>query len=445
MIGAETGGAEPRVGCVDTATEPVDARPASPLSLVFGQGRSDHALFVGARCRPCSSATRRGGCYHTAQDELGGRRLRQARASRPDHDPPGRPRSPTPHAPADVRRQPAGRHLRRRGAVHRRARPVLAGLGALPSGRPAERSTNFDTVHRIVADGAAAFGSDDVADFLRRGRLNSCHTCCTAPRRATATVRRPRGSSGPSHGVARGHPPRRCQGALVAFCHCDRHPPEPQPPGRQEEARSRGRLKRPPAKKPPASRAHAQGAAAPAAATLGDRILDALAAASRGHGADFAGLFCVVVGLVAGLGIYARCRRPGRAGRSPTASACSSAQHACSPRSCWSVVGILLDPGRARPAGDRRRRRCHGGGRRADRARRHSFARLVFGGTLLAVAGLGLLHLARHAPDLGAGARALADSAGYLGALVGVPAARRARPGGARPCCSPPSASPARS
>jgi S-DNA-T family DNA segregation ATPase FtsK/SpoIIIE len=37
------------------------------------------------------------------------------------------------------------------------------------------------------------------------------------------------------------------------------------------------------------------------------------------------------------------------------------------------------------------------------------------------VAGLGLLHLGRHAPSFSDGHRALADSAGYLGALIGAP------------------------
>jgi S-DNA-T family DNA segregation ATPase FtsK/SpoIIIE len=51
----------------------------------------------------------------------------------------------------------------------------------------------------------------------------------------------------------------------------------------------------------------------------------------------------------------------------------------------------------------------------------HPFARFLFGTTLLAVAGLGLLHLIRDAPPIGSGRDALADSAGYLGALVGGP------------------------
>ncbi|MBP7631656.1 MAG: hypothetical protein KA758_14475, partial [Acidimicrobiales bacterium] len=71
-------------------------------------------------------------------------------------------------------------------------------------------------------------------------------------------------------------------------------------------SRSSGTGKRAPAKKAPAR----SGAGSPSGASrqrrasppppppFTVRLVDALAAASRGHGADFAGIFLVVVGLV---------------------------------------------------------------------------------------------------------------------------------------------------
>ena len=53
----------------------------------------------------------------------------------------------------------------------------------------------------------------------------------------------------------------------------------------------------------------------------------------------------------------------------------------------------------------------------------HPLARGVFGSVLVAVSALGLLHLIREAPNFAQGRDALADSAGYLGAIIGAPLA----------------------
>jgi len=68
MVGAETGGA----GLVDTA---VTATAASALqtigvSLVFGQGRSDHANFVNAGVPSVFFTDATGPCYHTPYDDV---------------------------------------------------------------------------------------------------------------------------------------------------------------------------------------------------------------------------------------------------------------------------------------------------------------------------------------------------------------------------------------
>jgi S-DNA-T family DNA segregation ATPase FtsK/SpoIIIE len=51
----------------------------------------------------------------------------------------------------------------------------------------------------------------------------------------------------------------------------------------------------------------------------------------------------------------------------------------------------------------------------------HPFARIALGTTLLAIAGLGILHLVRDTPGFSAGRDALADAAGYVGAAIGAP------------------------
>jgi len=144
-----------------------------------------------------------------------------------------------------------------------------------------------------------------------------------------------------------------------------------------------------------------------------------MAAASRGHGADFAGLVLVVVGLVAGLGVYASAGGPAGRGVADAMGTIFGAARVLAPP-LLVVLGFLLvrgapaheaidpeDPTLVSPTDP-------------DLAE-HPFARIALGSTLLLIGGLGLLHLIRSAPDLSAGRDAIADSAGYGGALVGDP------------------------
>lgn len=68
VIGAETGGSalEAAVGAGTGSTdlEPVD------LSLLFGQGRSDHATFADAGVPTAFFTDATSGCYHTSQDDM---------------------------------------------------------------------------------------------------------------------------------------------------------------------------------------------------------------------------------------------------------------------------------------------------------------------------------------------------------------------------------------
>ncbi len=198
-------------------------------------------------------------------------------------------------------------------------------------------------------------------------------------------------------------------------------------------SRSSGTGKRAPAKKAPArsgagSRSGAsrqRRATPPPPPPFTVRLVDALAAASRGHGADFAGIFLVVVGLVAGLGIYMGAGGPVGRGTAELVGTLVGAARVLAPP-LLVAAGALLIRGVPEPrvveidVEDATRVDGRVPATEADLVD-HPFARFLFGSALLGVAGLGLLHLIRDAPPIGSGRDALADSAGYLGALIGGP------------------------
>ena len=68
MVGAETGGA-PLVAAATAATE-ASTLDTVPLSLLFGQGRSDHAPFAAAGVPIVFFTDANGPCYHTTGDDL---------------------------------------------------------------------------------------------------------------------------------------------------------------------------------------------------------------------------------------------------------------------------------------------------------------------------------------------------------------------------------------
>ena len=187
--------------------------------------------------------------------------------------------------------------------------------------------------------------------------------------------------------------------------------------GAGKKAGGRAPAKRPPAKKGAAPRSRKAPPPPPPSRT--SRVLDTLAAASRGHGADFAGLVLVVAGLVAGLGVYAGAGGPAGRAVADLMGTLFGAARVLAPPVLVAMGGLLikgappettidpddptvvleLDPDTVA----------------------HPFARIALGSTLLAVAGLGLLHLVRRAPELAAGRDVLADSAGYVGGAIGAP------------------------
>ena len=147
------------VGTGSTDLLPVD------LSLLFGQGRSDHATFAAAGCRPPSSPTRRRAATtrprttwtHLDVDKLArqidlGEAVARAVAARAAR----RRSSPTPRPPRSTTPRTCWRWSAGRG----RPRP-------LPGAEAHAAVEQFlAALETIVDDGEAAFGADDVATSL---------------------------------------------------------------------------------------------------------------------------------------------------------------------------------------------------------------------------------------------------------------------------------------
>ena len=130
----------------------------------------------------------------------------------------------------------------------------------------------------------------------------------------------------------------------------------------------------------------------------------------------------VVVGLLSALGIYIGAGGPvGRAGAEMVGTLIGAARVVAPP--LLIAIGALLIRGipEPRPVDVNDEDPTRVGVALDEDLQDHPLARFVFGSTLLAVAGLGLLHLIRWAPELGEGRDVLAHSAGYVGAVIGGP------------------------
>ncbi len=149
-------------------------------------------------------------------------------------------------------------------------------------------------------------------------------------------------------------------------------------------------------------------------ASLGDRLLRALAAALSGHSTDVAGLLCIGVGLVAGLGVYVDAAGP--AGRAlDTGIGTAVGWGRLLVPVALLAAGVVLVRGRddeSAEAGDPR-------------------AHLWVGGLAVAVAGCGLLHLAGGRPGLDAPTDDLVGAGGLLGVAAAGPLASGLAPWGA--------------
>lgn len=161
-IGAETGGQE----LVDATRHAAEASSLDTvaLSLVFGRGRSDHAVFVGAGVPSVFFSDSTAGCYHTAQDDSSvvdvpklGQEIRTGEAlarSLADSD-------ATPSFRKDTAAATYADAVALLGVL-RRAQPDL---GRFPDKRAAAAKL-IAAVQPVVDAGEAAFGSDGVGTVL---------------------------------------------------------------------------------------------------------------------------------------------------------------------------------------------------------------------------------------------------------------------------------------
>jgi S-DNA-T family DNA segregation ATPase FtsK/SpoIIIE len=160
-------------------------------------------------------------------------------------------------------------------------------------------------------------------------------------------------------------------------------------------------------------------AAAPPRRTLTETLLDA----TDGHRGDLVGLLVIGFGLVAGLGIYADAAGPvGWHAERLVALAVGAAKFVAPPLLVF--LGVLLIRGRPEVLDDEALLADPDDRDAAPVRRAGNATRISFGAVLLAIAGLGLTHLARYAPPIDAPSDELRDSAGYLGAVIGDPLRR---------------------
>ena len=162
VVGAETGG--PALEAAVTGADAAGLRPIG-LSLLFGQGRSDHASFVEAGVASVFFSDATSGCYHTAQDDLA--HLDTAKLGRQVDLGEAVLRSVTGagEAPTFVADTPTATLADAEGvlALVERAEPDLGGF---PEAEVAEVEEFRDALEAMVADGEAAFDEDDVRVLL---------------------------------------------------------------------------------------------------------------------------------------------------------------------------------------------------------------------------------------------------------------------------------------
>lgn len=162
-VGAETGGPGLRAAVAAAASPvPLDTKL---LSLVFGQGRSDHARFVAAQVPSVFFTDATGPCYHDVDDEFGvvdfrklerqvvvGTALVRDLANRPDRF-------------AFAASNPLATFADAVAVLNLVERAV-ADLARFPAAQRQQILSFRDALAAIVADGEAAFGPDDVSTLL---------------------------------------------------------------------------------------------------------------------------------------------------------------------------------------------------------------------------------------------------------------------------------------
>lgn len=163
-IGAEIGGPRLRAA-LDAATGP-SPLDVVPLSLVLGEGRSDHAPFAGAKVPIVFFGDSGGGCYHTAQDDT--RVLDQGKLAEQTQTMTRLVRSlaDTATPPTFDAAAPVATYddvVAFTGQVVDRSWPDR---NRFSTADQEALTINRTTLHRIVDRGATVFGPDDVSTFL---------------------------------------------------------------------------------------------------------------------------------------------------------------------------------------------------------------------------------------------------------------------------------------
>jgi S-DNA-T family DNA segregation ATPase FtsK/SpoIIIE len=162
-------------------------------------------------------------------------------------------------------------------------------------------------------------------------------------------------------------------------------------------------------------RAPARRKAAPPA-TVADRFINGLASGLGSHSGDVAGLLCISLGIVAGMGVYADAAGPvGRALDTGIGTVVGWGRLAVP----VALAGFGIALVRGVPEGDERH------------VEPASQSYLWVGGLMVAVAGCGLLHLTGGRPGLDAPTEELVEAGGLLGLAAGAPLAAGVAPWGA--------------
>jgi hypothetical protein len=164
-IGAETGGPDLEAAVAAAASTAATDLQVEDLSLLFGQGRSDHATFSDAGVPTVFFSDGTGGCYHTAQDDMDHLDVDKLARQIDLGEDVARAVAGSDVRPAFVPGTPAASFQDAESmlAVVVRAEADLDRFGADDRAEVEEFLADLET---MVAEGEAAFDDADTADLL---------------------------------------------------------------------------------------------------------------------------------------------------------------------------------------------------------------------------------------------------------------------------------------
>jgi Peptidase family M28 len=162
-VGAETGGS--RLQDIVAMAAGAQSLDTAHLSAIFGQNRSDYVNFINRSVPSVFFTDATGPCYHTVDDEIGVVDFDKLDAQVATAYATVRELARTATPPAFVPGTPLATYddLVQASAVVDRA---YADRARFSTADQEELTTIRDEAHRLVAEGRAAFGSDDVGVLL---------------------------------------------------------------------------------------------------------------------------------------------------------------------------------------------------------------------------------------------------------------------------------------